>query len=135
MEEGLGRIVIYYLDTQIVVWLCEAQLRKLTPPAATAIDKGDLVVSPMVLLELEYLYEIQRILRPPLALAAQLQNQIGLRVKDMGFDAVIRTALFETWTRDPFDRVIVAQARSDGASPLISSDSKIRENYAKTIWS
>lgn len=126
--------MIYYLDTQIVVWLCEARLPKLTRAAVTAIENGELVVSPMVLLELEYLYEINRILRPPLALLGQLQNQIGLNLRDAGFDAIIRTALFETWTRDPFDRVIVAQARSDEAAFLITSDAKIREHYKKAVW-
>ena len=126
--------MIYYLDTQIVVWLCEARLRKLTPTARKAIENGDLVVSPMVLLELEYLHELQRILRQPLALTGQLERQIGLKVKDFGFDAVTRTALFETWTRDPFDRLIVAQAKCDGAASLITSDLKIRENYKRAVW-
>jgi PIN domain nuclease of toxin-antitoxin system len=59
---------------------------------------------------------------------------IGLKVSDHPFPAVARAALFETWTRDPFDRMIVAQARADGYSGLVTSDEKIRENYSKTIW-
>jgi PIN domain nuclease of toxin-antitoxin system len=126
--------VISYLDTQIVVWLCEAKLGRLTRKAAQAIEIGELAVSPMVLLELEYLYEIHRVLRPPMALVTQLQTQIGLVVRDAAFESVIRAALFETWTRDPFDRVIVAQAKADGSAVLVSSDLRIRENYAKAIW-
>jgi PIN domain nuclease of toxin-antitoxin system len=122
-----------YLDTQLVVWLAEARLDRLTPLAQAALEDGELAISPMVLLELEYLYEIQRIVRPPLALAQQLWNQIGLEIKDVGFAAIIGTAISETWTRDPFDRIIVAHARADSA-PLITSDSKIRENYPKAIW-
>jgi PIN domain nuclease of toxin-antitoxin system len=122
-----------YLDTQLVVWLGEARLDRLTPSAQAALEDGELAISPMVLLELEYLYEIQRIVRPPLALAQQLRNQIGLEIKDAGFAAIIGTAISETWTRDPFDRIIVAHARADSA-PLITSDSKIRENYPKAIW-
>ena len=88
----------------------------------------------MVLLELEYLYEIKRIVKPPLALLDQLQTLIGLKVSTHPFSAVAHTALFETWTREPFDRIIVAQARSDGYSGLVSSDEKIQQNYSKTIW-
>jgi PIN domain nuclease of toxin-antitoxin system len=89
----------------------------------------------MVLTELQYLFEIKRILKPPMALFNQLETLIGLRLSDHPFPAVAQTALFETWTRDPFDRIIVAQARSDGYSTLISSDTKIQQNYSKTIWS
>ena len=69
-----------YLDTQLVVWLGEARLDRLTPLAQAALEDGELAISPMVLLELEYLYEIHRIVRPPLALAQQLWNQIGLEI-------------------------------------------------------
>jgi hypothetical protein len=39
----------------------------------------------------------------------------------------METALDEGWTRDPFDRVIVAQARTNGYAPLVSSNEEIRE--------
>jgi PIN domain nuclease of toxin-antitoxin system len=83
---------------------------------------------------LQYLFEIKRIVKAPMALIDQLQTLIGLKVSDHPFAAVARTALFETWTRDPFDRMIVAQARSDGYAGLVTTDEKIREKYSKTIW-
>jgi PIN domain nuclease of toxin-antitoxin system len=126
--------VICYLDTQVMVWLCEKRLNRLTPSATAAIEQSDLLISPMVLLELEYLYEIKRIVRPPQALLNQLETQMGLRLCEHPFPAIVQTALFETWTRDPFDRVIVAHARSNGYAPLVTSDDKIRENYPTTVW-
>jgi len=123
-----------YLDTQIVLWLGEGRTAKLTPAASDAIESSVLEISPMVLTELQYLYEIKRLVMAPLALLDQLQTQIGLRLSAHSFPAVVRTALFETWTRDPFDRIIVAQARSDGYSGLVSADGKIQEHYSKTIW-
>ncbi len=123
-----------YIDTHVVIWLCEGAGRKLARAASLAIESSQVEISPMVLVELEYLLEIKRIVKPPLALIDQLQMQIGLRVSDHPFPAVARTALFETWTRDPFDRIIVAQARSDGYSGLVSSDEKIQQNYSRTIW-
>jgi len=123
-----------YLDTQIIVWLCEGLTEKLTVPASQAIESAEVQISPMVLVELQYLFEIKRIVKPPVALVDQLQTLIGLRISDHPFTAVTQTALFETWTPDPFDRIIVAQARSDGYSGLVSSDAKIQQNYSKTIW-
>jgi len=88
----------------------------------------------MVLLELAYLYEIKRIIRPPLALLNQLETQLGLKLCHHPFPAVIQIALLETWTSNPFDRVIVAQARANGYAALVTSDDKIREHYPNTVW-
>jgi PIN domain nuclease of toxin-antitoxin system len=123
-----------YLDTQVVVWLAEGKTTRLSAAATSAIEENELAISPMVMLELEYLFEIGRIVKSPLMLLNQLETQIGLRERDHGFVAVIHTALFETWTRDPFDRVIVAHARTDGMSLLVTSDEKIRENYPRSVW-
>lgn len=59
--------------------------------AAAAIGKSELLISPMVLLELEYLYEIHRIIQPPQGLLNQLASQIGLRVCDHPFPAIVLT--------------------------------------------
>lgn len=123
-----------YLDTQIVVWLCAGQLDKISPRAGSAIEDSELLISPMVLLELDYLHELRRLIRPPQALVHQLRTQIGLRVCEHPFSAIVETALLESWTRDPFDRVIVAHARSNAYSTLVTSDEKIRQNYTGAVW-
>ena len=123
-----------YLDTQVVIWLCEKRLDRLSPGASAALEAHELRISPMVLLELEYLFEIQRIVQPPRMLLGQLESQLGLKLCDHPFPAIVDTALLETWTRDPFDRVIVAHARSNAYSPLVTSDEKIRQHYPRTIW-
>jgi PIN domain nuclease of toxin-antitoxin system len=123
-----------YLDTHVVVWLAEGLVEKLSPAASAAIESSEVEISPMVLVELQYLFEIKRIVKAPLALIDQLQTLIGLKISEHAFASVARSALFETWTRDPFDRMIVAQARSDGYSGLVTSDEKIQGNYSKAIW-
>jgi len=126
--------VIAYLDTQIVIWLCQKALDKISTPALAEIEISDLLVSPIVLLELQYLYEIKRIVQPAQVLINQLASQIGVKICAHPFRDIAETALFESWTRDPFDRLIVAHARSNGYSPLVTSDSKIQERYPKAVW-
>ena len=123
-----------YLDTQVLVWLASGEIERITANAADAIRKSSLLVSPMVMLELQYLYEIKRLLKEPLAILNDIDTQIGVKVADASFEAVLRTALFESWTHDPFDRVIVAHARTDAHSPLVTSDAKIREHYPRSVW-
>ena len=58
--------MIAYLDTHVVVWLCENKIQKLTGRALDAINDHDLLISPAVLIELNFLLQIGRIIRTPL---------------------------------------------------------------------
>lgn len=117
-----------------MVWLCQMQLGRLTRRAIAAIEESDLLISPIVLLELEYLHEIKKVIQPPQALLSQLETQIGLRLCDHPCRSVVQAALLEAWTRDPFDRMIVAHAKANGYAPLVTSDSDIRKHYSRSVW-
>ncbi len=123
-----------YLDTHVVVCLCESRLAKLSQPALDAINENDLLISPIVLIELNFLQQIKRVIRSPLDLAKQLRTQLGVRVCDHSFPDLAETALFETWTRDPFDLLIVSHAKANNYSVLITEDEKIRRHYPKALW-
>jgi PIN domain nuclease of toxin-antitoxin system len=122
-----------YLDTHVVAALDRKELDIFSRSARSAIDReDDLRISPLVLLELEYLHEIKRIKGPALSIATDLQAAIGLRVCDTPFALVVHKALEERWTRDPFDRIIVAQARLHSA-PLITLDRSIQDHYTHAL--
>jgi PIN domain nuclease of toxin-antitoxin system len=123
-----------YLDTQVAVRLAAGDVKKLSRAAKLAIERYDLLVSPMVRVELEYLHELGRCGADATSTLAFLQEKCGLAVCPMPFDDVARAACRETWTRDAFDRVIVAQARAAGDAYLITSDEHIRAHYPKAIW-
>lgn len=123
-----------YLDTQVVVWLAEARLERISNAALDAVNEHDLVISPVVLIELNYLHQIKRILRSPLDIAKQLRTQLGLEICQLTLADIAETALFETWTRDPFDLLIVANAKAGGYAPLLTSDEKIRAHYPRAVW-
>jgi PIN domain nuclease of toxin-antitoxin system len=95
---------------------------------------AELLISPMVLVELEYLYEIGRTRLPALDVKLKLEHESTIRVCDLSFSSVARVALHESWTRDPFDRIIVAQAKANGLAFLISADKQIAKHYPRTTW-
>lgn len=74
----------------------------------------------MVLVELGYLYEIRRILVSPQEILVKLNAEVGLTVCDHPFPIIAEIALGETWTRDPFDRIIVAHAKANGVASLLT---------------
>jgi PIN domain nuclease of toxin-antitoxin system len=126
--------VIVYIDTQVAVWLAEANLAKISRKAISLIHSGDVRISPMAVIELQYLFEIRRIIVPPSEILMKLNVEIGLTVCDYPFPIIAESALGQGWTRDPFDRIIVAHAKANGAAPLLTSDLMIQDNYSNARW-
>lgn len=128
------RALIAYLDTNVVVWLAQGNLARISRKAHRLLERADLLVSPMALIELEYLHEVNRILLSSRDVLLKLEHEIGIRVCDRPFPEVARVATGEKWTRDPFDRMIVAQAKTNGLANLVSADEEIRAHYPRTVW-
>ncbi len=136
MGERLVGAVTTYLDTSVAVWLAQKSLDRISPTALDHLTHRaiDCRLSPAVLLELEFLHEIGRILLPAQDIRLKLETEAGIVVCDLGFREVVETALRESWTRDPFDRLITAHARANSLAWLVTSDRKIREAYPRSVW-
>lgn len=122
-----------YLDTHVVVWLYQKIRNKFNSETLILIDTEELLISPMVELELEYLFEIDRINTRSQVILEYLKGRIGLKTCDKPFQGIIQKALSMKWTRDPFDRIITAQAAVDN-SILITKDKQIKKHYPKALW-
>ena len=122
-----------YLDTHVVVWLYAGQVEKLSDQARELINENHLYVSAIVRLELQYLHEIDRITDEANEILLDLSDRIGLRICDKNFNTIVGRALQFSWTRDLFDRIIVANAALDNTI-LLTKDQSILENYENAIW-
>lgn len=123
-----------YLDTHIVVWLRQKELQKFSPKALEFIEQaGQLFISPMVELELKFLYEIGRISDTPYNILGDLGAMIGLKIDDRSLSEVVQKAMLIDWTRDPFDRIIVAHSMSQ-ESKLLTKDEKILNHFQDAVW-
>jgi PIN domain nuclease of toxin-antitoxin system len=56
-----------------------------------------------------------------------------IRVCKKDFNTIVSQAIKLTWTRDPFDRLIVANAALND-NILISKDQNILENFCHARW-
>jgi PIN domain nuclease of toxin-antitoxin system len=115
------------------VWLYAGITEKFSHLANQLINDHELTISPIVRLELQYLYEIQRVTAEPHIIITDLNNQIGLQVCGKLFDHIVIRALTCTWTRDPFDRLIVAHASLNN-DLLLTKDQAILDNYGNARW-
>lgn len=120
------------LDTHVAAALYEGRSGGLGAAARRALDRGRVAVSPAVVLELELLHEIGRLRNGGAHVADYLARELDIQVAGDRFADVAREALALAFTRDPFDRLIVAHAALLKA-PLVSLDDTIRRNYARTL--
>ena len=128
--EGLQ---VVHLDTNILIWLYEGRAERLSKAARRAIEKGHPVASAAAVIELEILHEIGRRANSANRLVDALAKEIGLEICDLPFRMVVEHAIREGWTRQPWDRLIVANAKAAGA-PLVTADERIQRHYPRAVW-
>lgn len=124
---------VTHLDTHVVVWLYAGEVERLPREVQEHVEAHDLQISPAVILELQYLFEIRRVSEPAQSVVAALEASLGLSVSTLSFQRIIQTSVLQSWTRDPFDRLIVGQAQAQGVS-LVTSDKQIRKHYERAVW-
>lgn len=122
-----------YLDTHIVVWLFTRLTEKFNEKVKNLINESDLYVSAIVTLELQYLFEVKRITKDAKTILSDLERRVGLRICDKNFAGIVSLATKLSWMRDPFDRIIVANALL-AKNTLITKDQNILDNYVHAIW-
>jgi PIN domain nuclease of toxin-antitoxin system len=115
------------------VWLYAGLIDKISNPAKQAIEDNDLPISPMVRLELQYLFEIGRITAKPDTIIKSLFASIGLKVSETPLEQIIEEALRIRWTSDVFDRLLSAEAMVVGGK-FITADENITSNLKLAIW-
>jgi len=124
---------LIFLDTHVAIWLYSGQLDLFKPKTLKLINGNPLCISHIVRLEMKYLYEIGRIKQQPDVIIEALIDEIGLIFSENSLERIVSHAIHLDFTRDPFDRIIVADA-SINNSKLISKDQIIKMHYKNTVW-
>lgn len=131
MERAKKHLV--FLDTHVVIWLYDGLRDRLTQKVVKILNKNNLYISPIVNLEIKYLFEVKKIKVTPELVLASLSHSIGVKSSNPNLQNIIDIAIDLDWTRDLFDRMIVAEAYLNNAY-LISKDNKIRKHYPLAVW-
>ena len=111
------------LDTHFVVWIVtRADRLKAFPWIEKYCPWG---VSPVTLLEIQFLAEIGRIDFRSQQFTDTLAEDPRFVIDEIPLVPLIRRAMELTWTRDPFDRLIAAHS-SVRRIPLCTTDRTVR---------
>lgn len=121
-----------HLDTHIALWLHDVKLEKLSSRQKDLIESSDLCISEFVRLEMHYLHEIGRIKIAPDRIIANLAAHAEVAISTCPLKTLINEATKLHWTRDPFDRLIVANAQTEKAM-LITHDEVILKHCRLAI--
>lgn len=122
-----------YIDTHVAIFLYQGDLTLLSKKAIATLNKEIPLLSGMVELELEYIYEIGKVQVTPNKIIQLLQKDLGLKRCDLSCAHIAEKARALTWTRDPFDRMIVGNAMA-AKKPLLTKDRIILKHFKGAIW-
>lgn len=124
--------MIVLLDTHIVIWALESSPR-LSATARDVIEDSSniILVSVVSAWEIEIKKALGRLATP-----SNLEDVIdaaGFIKRLVHFADVRHLAALPAHHKDPFDRMLVAQALEDGI-PLVSADPQIARYPIQVIW-
>jgi len=125
--------VVNLLDTSTLLWTLAAPDR-LSQPAREAIAAGESVLS--VASYWEVVIKTRKGLLPipdPVSWWTRAAEMLGGRVLPIRASHITALAALPDLHRDPFDRILIAQAVSEGL-PLITSDQQIGAYPVRIIW-
>lgn len=120
------------LDTHIAVAFYDGRRAGLSVRTQRLVDQAPALVSPIVLLEMEVLHEIGRLRTSAAEIAKHLKEHLDIQVAGERFADVARAALDFGFTRDPFDRLIVAHASLLKAR-LVTHDGLLQQHYPHAL--
>lgn len=118
------------LDTHFLVWLVLGAPRLGEFPWIE--DYHPWGVSPVSLLELEFLAEVGKLELDPVGFVDNLLGDSRFVVDEVPLLAIVRHALPLVWTRDPFDRLLAGHS-SARRVPLCTVDRALRRHHRAIV--
>lgn len=122
-----------YLDTHAVIWLYSGDKRLFSKKALEKIENHSLVISPLVVLEIQYMNEIGRVNPKSEEIISHLKEVCDFSICRKKYEDICFKAITMEFTRDPFDRLITAHAALDN-NLIITKDRSILQNYQGAFW-
>lgn len=126
-----------HLDTHVVIWLAAGDLNLFPAGLLDRLESADLVVSPIVRLELDLLHERGKIDSPASDIFDKVTVEVGIREDPTPLSRIVMAAITprKDWHNgDPYDRLILSAAIAN-RSPLVTKDRPLRSAFPSlTMW-
>jgi PIN domain nuclease of toxin-antitoxin system len=123
---------VVMLDTHVAIALFKGQIGGFSKPVKRHLDNGALRISPTVRFELEVLFEIGRIRENGDTVCGYLADELSVVESPESMREIVRCAQRFAFTRDPFDRLIIAHAELLRV-PLITLDQHLLAHFPRAM--
>jgi len=123
------------LDTHTFIWW-DSQPGRLSGPVLTLLRDPGVTVLLSVVSVWEMVIKLQLgklSVNSPLATLVSQQQANGIRILPVTLDHVLGVEALPPVHKDPFDRLLIAQAQVEGAV-LLSSDTVFFQYPARVLW-
>jgi PIN domain nuclease of toxin-antitoxin system len=114
------------LDTHFLLWIVLGSSRLAAYPWLDRYRPWG--VSPVSFLEIQFLAEVGKLEVENPAFTETVMSDPRFLVDEVALLALVRRAIPASWTRDPFDRLLVAHSGARRA-PLCTLDELVRANH------
>jgi len=118
------------IDTHVLLWILSGSKRLKEVPWLRKHPYWTL--SPVSLLEMQFLVEIGRLDLDLPEILQKLREDLRFKIDDVSLEELCLAALNISWTRDPFDRLLVAHSQLRSL-PFGTRDQLIRKKYASVL--
>lgn len=118
------------LDTHFLIWIILGSARLTAFPWLDSYRPWG--VSPISFVEIQFLAETGRLEVKNPDFTEAVLNDRRFIVDEVPLLALVRQSLEVTWTRDPFDRFIVAHSMARRV-PLCTTDRAIRDHHSPVV--
>jgi PIN domain nuclease of toxin-antitoxin system len=126
----------YLLDTHTFLWMT-AEPTKLSAKIREIVQVSDnqLLLSAASGWETALLWHLKRVELPdqPQRFIPEALQKLNITPLPIGFDAAISAATLPLVHRDPFDRIIIAEAFKENLS-VLTKDKMFAEYGVRTLW-
>lgn len=126
----------YLLDTHTFLWMAVSpeQLSKAVKDAVLK-KNNRLYLSAASAWEVTLLWQLDRIVLPdqPQRFIPEAMQQMSIQPLPISFLTAISSAMLPLIHRDPFDRILIAEAVKENLT-ILTKDKKIAEYDVKTQW-
>ena len=124
---------MYLIDTHILLWALYNS-NSLSEKARMVLENEECCVSIASLWEISIKYSIGKLeLKQSIQEIADICIEYGIQIIDIALKHCDQMMSLPFIHRDPFDRIIIAQAKAEGYT-IITKDEYIPQYDVRTIW-
>lgn len=127
----------FLLDTSTFLWITGGDLNRLSQKARQAVENSEnsFCLSTASLWEIAIKYSLKRLELnlSPKEMVSELKKTSTLDFIGISPEHVVAVADLPFHHKDPFDRLLIAQAQVEGF-PILTPDPEFRKYGIKTIW-